>query len=73
MEHHAWDTVRYHGHPCIVDCEWDVDTQGAHVHWMTLHPTDGTHGMYIVTEAQLEADSVKISSVNLPQAVTDAA
>ena len=61
VEHHAWDTVCYHGHPCIVECEWSVDTSVAREHWLVLHPTDGTHGSYIITETQLEVDQVSVA------------
>ncbi len=57
MEHHVWDTVSYHGHPCIVECEWNEIT-GMHEHWLMLHPTDGGHGSYIISEDQLTADGL---------------
>ncbi len=72
MEHHVWDTCRYHDHPCIVECEWNTDTLVTHEHWLVLHPTDGTRGSYIVTEDQLVVDQLQGNdSVNsLRQATT---
>lgn len=53
MQHHRWDEVEYHGHPCVVETEWD---EGTSEHWLVLRPTDLEDGVYVITEDQLEVD-----------------